>query len=138
MKRVLAFGTFDYFHIGHQYYLNEAAKLGDELYVIIARDDTVKQVKGFKTDENEKTRQKKVANWPTVAKAILGSKKDKYDVLKKYKPDIICLGYDQYAFTQRLQNKIIELKLNTKIIRLPAYQPQIYKSSIIKKAQNAN
>ena len=136
MNRVMAFGTFDYFHAGHQFYLSQAAKLGDELYVIIARDETVKKVKGFYPDNKEKTRTKTVGNFKSVTKAILGNNKDKYEVLKKYKPDTLCLGYDQFAFTQQLQKKIIDLGLNCSIIRLESYKPEVYKSSLIKK-QNA-
>ncbi len=42
MVRVLATGTFDILHPGHLRYLSEAKALGDELYVIVARDSMVK------------------------------------------------------------------------------------------------
>ena len=42
MRRVVATGTFDILHPGHVLYLSEARKLGDELYVIVARDSTIK------------------------------------------------------------------------------------------------
>ncbi|MFV9676879.1 MAG: adenylyltransferase/cytidyltransferase family protein, partial [Methanosarcinales archaeon] len=45
MVRVLATGTFDILHPGHLLYLTEARKLGDELFVIIATDVTVKKRK---------------------------------------------------------------------------------------------
>lgn len=134
-KRVLCFGTFDYFHAGHQYYLSQAAKLGDELYVIIARDETVKQIKGFKPDHDQEERRKTVAAFAPVTKAVIGNKSDKYQVIKTHKPDVICLGYDQYAFTQTLQKKLIELDLNTEVTRLPSFKPELYKSSLIKKQQ---
>ena len=44
--RVLAFGTFDILHPGHDHYLQEARKLGDELWVVVALDETVRQGKG--------------------------------------------------------------------------------------------
>lgn len=44
-KKVMAFGTFDLFHPGHQYYLSEASKSGDELIVVIARDLRVEHIK---------------------------------------------------------------------------------------------
>ncbi len=42
IRRVVATGTFDLLHPGHIYYLEESKKLGDELWVIVARDMNVK------------------------------------------------------------------------------------------------
>jgi len=47
MVRVLATGTFEILHPGHLLYLEEAKKLGDELFVIVARDVNVKKRKGM-------------------------------------------------------------------------------------------
>ena len=41
MTRVLAQGTFDVLHPGHLHYLEEAAAMGEELHVIVARSDNV-------------------------------------------------------------------------------------------------
>jgi glycerol-3-phosphate cytidylyltransferase-like family protein len=61
---------------------------------------------------------------------VLGSLRDKYKIIAKYKPDIICLGYDQVNFTSGLKNKLEELGLsNAKIARLKPYKPEIYKTS---------
>ena len=40
--RIVATGTFDILHPGHLFYLEESKKLGDELFVIVARDANVK------------------------------------------------------------------------------------------------
>lgn len=53
--------------------------------------------------------------------------------LKKIRPEIICLGYDQTAYLKKLAAALNKIKLKPKIFRLQAYQPQKYKSSIIKK-----
>ena len=42
MRRVVATGTFDLLHPGHVFYLEESARLGDELHVIVARDVNVR------------------------------------------------------------------------------------------------
>ena len=39
MRRIVATGTFDILHPGHVYYLEQSRALGDELHVIVARDD---------------------------------------------------------------------------------------------------
>ena len=132
MKIIMTFGTFDIFHQGHKYFLQQAKKYGDYLIVIIARDATVKQVKLNLPDKNEKQRQQIVIKSQLANNVVLGNLKDKYAVIKKFKPDIICLGYDQKYFVNQLQDKIKKLKLNTKIIRLRSYKPYKYKTSIIK------
>lgn len=133
--RVLAFGTFDYIHAGHENYLNQAAALGDELYVIVARDQTAQSIRGFSPDHKEKTRLKMINALPYVTKAMLGDLEDKYKVLRKFKPDVIALGYDQFVFTHNLNKILIDFKLNTKIVRLASYEPQMYKSSLIRAEQ---
>lgn len=131
-NRVLAFGTFDHFHPGHAFYLSEAKKLGDELIVVIARDSTVESIKGELPHHDEKERKRNVEESEIPDIVVLGDTKDKYKVIRKYKPSVIALGYDQYAFTYRLQKILIEEKLNTKIVRIKSFNPALYKSSLIK------
>jgi len=133
LKTVMAFGTFDLFHAGHENYLRQAKELGDQLMVIIARDETVKKIKGNAPVHNENERLKNVKASGIADKVILGYKDDKYKVLKKFRPDVIALGYDQFVFTQRLEKTLIDLKLNATIVRLMPYFAQIYKSSLLKK-----
>ncbi len=133
-RAVMAFGTFDYFHAGHVDCLRQAKALGDSLIVVIARDETVKKVKGQAPSFNEKKRLRDVANCPYVDKAVLGSTEDKYAVIKKYHPNILALGYDQYAFTYGLTQFFIKEKLNIEIERLKAFEPQTFKSSLIRRS----
>ena len=128
----MAFGTFDYFHAGHEFYLKQAASLGDELIVVIARDRTVKQIKGESPVNSEKKRAKTVKNLKVADRVVLGYHKDKHKVLQKYRPNIIALGYDQFVFTQKLKKTLIDLKLDTSIKRIDAHFPQVYKSSLLK------
>lgn len=129
---VMVFGTFDYLHAGHENLFNQARKLGTEIIAVIARDKTVKNIKGESPDHNEKDRMKILKETLWADKVILGDLKDKTKVIKIYRPDIIALGYDQFAFTYNLEKLIIDLKLDTKIERLLPYRPDMYKSSLIK------
>lgn len=131
-KTVMAFGTFDYFHAGHENFLKQAAALGSVLIVVIARDETVKNVKGLRATNSEKKRLKDVSVCPYVTKAVLGNLDDKYRIIKKYKPDIIALGYDQFVFTYKLRTFLIKEKMDTEIIRLQAFKPSAFKSSILR------
>lgn len=134
MTKVMCFGSFDVVHPGHIYYLSEAKKHGDELIVVIARDTTIKKLKKQKPHFDEKTRASHILSIPFVDKAILGDKKDYLAPIKKIKPDIIALGYDQKTVkTNNLKKHLIKLNINTKIIRIKAYQPDYFKSSKIKK-----
>ncbi|MFC1749047.1 adenylyltransferase/cytidyltransferase family protein [Pseudomonadota bacterium] len=136
---VMAFGTFDFFHAGHEFYLSKAKELGDYLIVIISRDQTAKQIKGDFPVHNERKRAKTVKQSGFPDKVIIGDHKNKYKVIEKFRPDVIALGYDQFVFTQKLNKTLIDLRLNTVIKRMDAHFPQIYKSSLVKRSlQNDN
>lgn len=132
---VMVFGTFDYLHAGHENLFTQARELGSEIIAVIAKDKTVKNIKGEFPDHNEKMRLETLKETHWADKVILGNDKDKTKVIKIYRPDVIALGYDQFAFTYTLDKLIIDEKLNTKIIRLKPYRPDMYKSSLIREAK---
>ncbi len=131
MKKVLVFGTFDRLHPGHLNFFEQAKKYGF-LFVVVARDRTVERVKGRLPQHNEKMRKKGIEKTRSAEKVLLGNLKNPYILIKKIKPDFICLGYDQKFFIQDLPKKIKEFGLKIKTIRLKAYKPNIYKSSKMK------
>lgn len=126
---VMTFGTFDVFHKGHISYLSQAKKLGDYLIVVVARDKTVLENKKHLPKNNEKARLNAVIKSGLADKVILGNLKDRYAVIKKYRPDIIALGYDQKFFVDKLNDKLIEFNQKVEIIRLKPFKPKKYKSS---------
>jgi cytidyltransferase-like protein len=131
-KLVMVFGTFDYLHAGHENLFTQAKELGTEVIAVIARDKTVRTIKGEGSDHTEKERLEnlKATNW--ADKVVLGDNKDKMKVIKLYRPDVIALGYDQFAFTYHINKLLMDLNLDAKIVRLKPYRPDMYKSSIIK------
>lgn len=95
MVRVMASGVFDILHTGHISYLEQAKAMGDELYVVVACDETVRKRK-HEPITPENMRVKIVSSLKPVDKAILGnSGGDIYSILETVRPDIIVLGYDQ-------------------------------------------
>lgn len=128
----MSFGTFDHFHAGHEFYLTEAKALGDFLIVVIARDETVRRIKGNLPDQSERLRMKTVKQSGIADRVILGELGDKYKVIRKWKPQVIALGYDQFVFTPRLGKYLIEEGMNAKIVRLPSYRPEVYKTSLLR------
>jgi FAD synthetase len=126
----MVFGTFDIFHKGHENFLRQAKRYGDYLIAVIARDRTVEIVKGKSSRYSEKYRQQRVRDSGLADEVILGRLGDKYAVIEKYNPDVICLGYDQAVFVGKLRKNLFSYGLkNVKIKRLRAYKPEIYKSS---------
>ncbi|MCK5490568.1 MAG: adenylyltransferase/cytidyltransferase family protein, partial [Candidatus Pacebacteria bacterium] len=102
MKKVMVFGTFDIFHKGHEDFFRQAREFGEYLIVVVARDENVLKIKGKLPRDNEDMRQEKIVESKLADKVILGNLDDKYKVIQEYKPDVICLGYDQGTFTENL------------------------------------
>jgi FAD synthetase len=92
--RVMATGVFDLLHPGHVYFLAEARKLGDELVVVVARDQTARRLK-HEPYTPEHMRREMVEALKPVDRAILGSTTDIYETVVNERPSIIALGYDQ-------------------------------------------
>lgn len=137
MIKVMAFGTFDHFHAGHESYLKQARALGDELFVVVARNATVKSIKGRLPDHTENERVAAIKSKKIADKVMLGSATDKYAVIGKYKPNILALGYDQFAFTFSLRKFLIDKKMDIKIVRLKPYKANVYKTTIIRQNKAA-
>ena len=129
--KVMCFGTFDILHPGHMSFLKQANEYGEDLIVIVGRDETVKEIKRKYPRNSENKRLEAIGKLDFVNKAILGGLGNPYKIIKEERPDIICLGYDQKSFTEDLENKIKEFKLSTKVVRLKAYKPEKYKSSLL-------
>lgn len=134
MKTVIAFGTFDIFHKGHENYLMQARKLGDKLVVVVARDKTVFDVKGRMPQDNEEIRLGNVSESLLADEVVLGSLKDKYEAIRKHRPDVIALGYDQKTDLGELSKKLKEFGIDPEIVRMEPYEPEIYKSSKLRDA----
>jgi len=130
----MVFGTFDIFHEGHKNFLEQAREFGDYLIVVVARDKTVEKVKKRLPQNDESTRLENIKESSLADEAVLGSLENKYEAIEKYKPNVICLGYDQETFTENLREKLEEFNLDkTKIVRLKSYHPEKYKSSKLRK-----
>ena len=133
MKKVLVFGTFDLFHPGHDFFLKKAKEYGDILEVVVARDETVKEIKKEYPLNDEIKRFENVKELDYVDNVYFGSEgEDKYKIIEELKPDVICLGYDQYSFTEGLKEILNERGLNPKIVKIRGFKINEYKSSIIR------
>ncbi len=129
----MCFGTFDLFHEGHLAYFRQARAYGDSLVVVVARDNNVEQIKGRKPLRNEQERLWHVSNCGLVNKVILGHDHDFLQVIEEEQPDVLCLGYDQAVDEEHLATSLEERGLKPLILRMEAYHPEMYKSSLLKK-----
>ena len=106
-KKVMFFGVFDGYHDGHKFYLDFSKKLGDAV-IIVARDAVVKQLKNKVPKFSELKRVETIRqNYPNAVVVLGDQNQGTYDVIKKNKPDLICLGYDQHVLKNDLENKIL-------------------------------
>jgi len=125
----MAFGSFDVLHKGHYFLLDTAQKQG-ELTIIVALDSTIEKLKGNKPHYTQTKRVKHLqSKYPNVT-VVLGREKDKMYWVKKVKPDLFVLGYDQSAFVSKLKTyaKSHECKIDV----LSSYKAYKYKSSKVK------
>jgi FAD synthetase len=95
MVRVMATGVFDLLHPGHLYFLEQARRLGDELVVVVARDSTVRRLKG-EPYVPEEIRRIMVDALKPVDRAVLGSTTDIYATVVELRPQVIALGFNQH------------------------------------------
>ena len=119
MVRVMATGVFDIIHLGHLHYLEESKKLGDELVVVVATDNTVRRRK-HEPITPEKMRVELVSSLKPVDKAFLGKESgDIFDIVKEVRPDIITIGYDQPFNESDLEKEMLKRGLKVKVVRMP-------------------
>ena len=123
----MGFGTFDGIHAGHMSYLRQLKMLGYEIIVVVARDRNVKKIKGKKPRIDEKERLKAIEQTELVDKVLMGHTKNFYYWINKFQPDVIGLGYDQKANVDELKEQFPKME----IVRLKAYKPEKFKTSII-------
>jgi cytidyltransferase-like protein len=126
---VMTFGTFDFFHQGHQYFLKKAKKYGTKLITVVARDKNVELQKGYKPEHDEIKRKNTIKESRLVDEVILGNTKDKFKVIREKTPNIIVLGYDQKAPIYEIQKEFPEIKIK----RVDSHFPEKFSSSIIRK-----
>ena len=131
MSKILTAGTFDYFHIGHQYYLYMALAKAQQMTIIVARDKTVARVKGSFPQNDETARLAKVEqefqDFQRVKVRLGREDGDFLKTLKEENPDILWLGYDQ-----KFRAEKGAIPPHIKIKKGVPYQPNFFKSSRFK------
>ncbi len=133
MTRVVAQGTFDILHPGHVHYLREAASIGDELHVILARRANVTHKPSPVVPDRQ--RRDVVAALEAVDEAHLGHVEDIFVPIERIDPDIILLGHDQHhdeaAIERALADRGIDCGVRRASAREPAYEGELLSTGTI-------
>ncbi|MEW5745226.1 MAG: adenylyltransferase/cytidyltransferase family protein [Nitrospirota bacterium] len=126
-RKVICAGTFDHFHPGHLDFLKQAKSLGDELMVIVARDETVRRIKGFLPSHDEQQRRANVESARIADLVVLGHlDTDLFEIVDELGPDVIALGYDQRVSEEEIRRRFPRLT----VVRLASFHPEHFKSSV--------
>lgn len=135
MVTVLVFGTFDLLHAGHLAFLSQAAALGDRLLVVAARDSYIEHVKQRAPRISADDRRILLEAEPAVGEVVWGDEwptAEPYRLLRDLNFDVLALGYDQEPADSVVQDLLrIYHKENIRVVRLPPFRPEVYKSSLL-------
>lgn len=121
-RTVIAQGTFDILHPGHLHYLREAAAMGDELYVIIARRENVSHKQ--KPILPDYQRRDMVDALDPVDSAILGDEEDIFVPIERIDPDVIVLGHDQHHDEESIESALAERGIDCGVERASGREPE--------------
>ncbi len=133
LRVVLAGGVFDIIHPGHIHTLNSAKSLGDALVVVVATDKTAEKMKKRMPLHNQEQRKNLVESLSMVDLCLIGQEGDIFETVKKVKPEIIALGYDQVHQEKFITDGCHKLNLIVKVARLQSPNPEISSSIIEEK-----
>lgn len=130
MIKVMVFGVFDGLHEGHRAMLKEAKTYGDYLIAAVAQNHIVQHLKGHlpKIDIGERIAHLEAEDGideVVIGDAELGT----WEVVKKYKPDVIALGYDQQLLKENLERNMNKLDYTPEIKIMKSYEPNLYHRS---------
>ena len=93
--RIITFGTFDVFHIGHVNILERAKELGSHLIVGVSSDRLNISKKGRPPIYNEADRMKIVNSLHSVDEVFLEESLElKGDYIQQFKADVLVMGND--------------------------------------------
>lgn len=134
MKKVMVFGVFDGLHEGHKHFLKEARGHGDYLIVVLALDHIVERLKGHEPNHTVSERMEHLRVSDAADEIVIGDAElSGWEVVKKYKPDVIALGYDQDALQNDLGSHLAEFDWPVEIKVMSPHEPEKYHTSRMNK-----
>ena len=116
--KVFVGGVFDILHVGHLDFLNRSKEFGDKLTVVVANDETVKDLKGRKPVNPSQDRLELIQALEIVDEALVGHSDDMLKTVEEVSPDLIVLGPDQNFNENELHQQLKERGLSCEVKRL--------------------
>ena len=134
MKKVITFGTFDLFHIGHLRILEKAKKKGDYLIVGISSDELNWNKKKKYPIFSCQERMEIISSLKCVDEVFMEEVIDKEEYCKKYEIDLFIIGDDWKNKPCGKENKTFDEQLKNicKVEYIPR-TPSISTTEIIEK-----
>ena len=120
-RRIVAQGTFDLIHPGHVHYLSEAASMGEELHVIVARRENVTHKEPPVLPDRQ--RRDVLDALEVVTEAHLGHTEDIFVPIERIDPDVIVLGHDQHHDEEHLAERLDGEGIDCDVARAPPRDP---------------
>lgn len=129
----MVFGTFDLLHKGHVHFLREAKKHGDRLIVVLAPDTVVLLLKGKPPLNSFAVRLKNFKKLVLADEIVVGDGElGSWNVLERYKPDVVVLGYDQKELATGLKRFLNENHKSAELFFVGPHAGQKLHSSILR------
>lgn len=98
MKRVITFGTFDVFHVGHVNILERAAELGDYLIVGVSSDNLNYSKKGRFPIYTQDARCKIINSLKFVSEVFIEESLElKKEYILQHQADVLVMGDDWFG-----------------------------------------
>lgn len=128
----MIFGVFDGLHQGHRHFLLEAKKRCQNLIVVVAHPDIVALLKQRLPHHTLEERIHAIqSSFEGRFQVVPGDTKiGTWSAIKKFRPDIIFLGYDQEKLGEELE------KLTLLHDFISPHYPEKFKSSLLHKKKN--
>ena len=119
--RVMTNGCFDIFHIGHLQLINYSRDMGDELFVAINSDASIKSLKGNNRPiMNEDYRLNFIRKISRVSHAEIFNETDCTELIYKWKPNIYVKSsdYDIDSLNKKEKKALQDIKADIKFMKI--------------------
>ncbi len=126
----LLFGVFDGLHKGHEFLLNEALKETETLYVVVARDMIVENLKSRLPAITHVQRRANLEKYSQRIKTVSGDTVlGLWTAIHEVNPEVVFIGYDQVKMKEALLRDFPNRKFD--VVDILSFEPEKYHTSLL-------